>query len=45
MQFADGTKQDLNAPELIASPEKALKLIVVAVDLLSVGLIVHKLLN
>jgi hypothetical protein len=44
LQFADRTKQDLNAPELIASPEKALKLIVVAVDLLSIGLIVHKLL-
>jgi hypothetical protein len=44
LQFADRTKQDLNAPELIASPEKALKLIVIAVDLLSIGLIVHKLL-
>ena len=44
LQFADRTKQDLNAPELIASPERALKLIVVAVDLLSIGLIVHKLL-
>jgi hypothetical protein len=45
LQFADGPKQNLNAPELIASPEKALKLIVVAVDLLSIGLIVHKLLT
>ncbi len=45
LQFADRTKQNLNAPELIASPEKALKLIVVAVDLLSIGLIVHKLLT
>ena len=45
LQFADRTKQGLNAPELIASPEKALKLIVVAVDLLSIGLIVHKLLT
>jgi len=45
LQFAGRTKQDLNVPELIASPEKALKLIVVAVDLLSIGLIVHKLLT
>ena len=44
LQFADRTKQDLNAPELIASPEKALKLIVIAVDLLSIGLIIHKFL-
>jgi hypothetical protein len=44
LRFADRTKQDLEAPELVASPEKALKLIVVAVDLLSIGLIVHKLL-
>jgi len=44
LRFADRTKQDLKVPELIASPEKALKLIVVAVDLLSIGLIVHKLL-
>jgi len=44
LTFADRTKQNLNAPELIANPEKALKLIVVAVDLLSIGLIVHKLL-
>ena len=44
LQFADRTKRDLNAPELIANPEKALKLIVVSVDLLGIGLIVHKLL-
>jgi len=44
LQFAGRTKQDLNVHELIASPERALKLIVVAVDLLSIGLIVHKLL-
>jgi len=44
LQFADRSKQGLNATELIANPEKALKLIVVAVDLLSIGLIVHRLL-
>lgn len=43
--FGDGTKLNLTTAELIARPEKSLKLIVVAVDLLAVGLIVHKLLT
>ena len=43
MQLADGTKLSLNTAELIAKPEKALKLIVVAVDLLAIGLTIHKL--
>jgi hypothetical protein len=43
MQLADGTKLILNTAELIAKPEKALKLIVVAVDLLAIGLTIHKL--
>lgn len=44
MQVADNTKLKLTTAELIARPEKSLKLIVVAVDLLAIGLIVHKLL-
>ena len=43
MQLADGTKLSLNTAELIAKPERALKLIVVAVDLLAIGLTIHKL--
>jgi len=45
MQFADGTKSNLDAAHLIAKPEKSLKLIVVAVDLVGVGLTLHKLLS
>jgi hypothetical protein len=44
MRFADSTKLNLTTAELISRPEKALKLIVVAVDLVAVGLIIHKLL-
>jgi hypothetical protein len=44
MQLADGTKLSLNTAELIARPEKSLKLIVVAVDLLAIGLTIYKLL-
>lgn len=43
MRFADGTELSLTTAELIAGPEKSLKLIVVAVDLVAVGLIVRKL--
>jgi hypothetical protein len=43
MRFADGTNLNLTTEELIARPEKALKLIVVAVDVVAVGLIIHKL--
>lgn len=44
MRFVDNNKMDLNTAELIAKPEKALKLIVVAVDLTAIGLILHKFL-
>ncbi|HKZ41209.1 MAG TPA: hypothetical protein VJ044_09630 [Candidatus Hodarchaeales archaeon] len=44
VQFVDNTKLKLTTAELIARPEKALKLIVVAVDLLAIALIVYKLL-
>jgi hypothetical protein len=43
MQLANGTKLSLNTAQLIAKPEKSLKLIVVAVDLVGIGLTVHKL--
>lgn len=44
MRFADGTRQSMNTRQLLARPEKSLKLIVLAVDLMAIGLIVHKLL-
>ena len=44
IQFADSTELDLSTTALIAKPEKSLKLIVVAVDLVAVGLILYKLL-
>lgn len=44
MRFADNTKLNVSTTELIARPEKSLKLIVVAVDLLAIGLIIRKLL-
>lgn len=43
MRFADGTRQSMNTSQLLARPEKSLKLIVLAVDLLAIGLIVYKL--
>jgi hypothetical protein len=45
LQFADGTHQKMNTLELVARPEKALKLIVVAVDMTAIGLIVYRLLS
>lgn len=45
MHFADSTELDMNTTSLIARPEKALKLIVVIVDLLASGLIIHRLLT
>lgn len=45
MQFADSTELNLNTTGLIARPEKALKLIVVVVDLVACGLILHRLLT
>ena len=44
IRFADSTELDLSTTELIAKPEKSLKLIVVVVDLVAIGLILHKLL-
>jgi hypothetical protein len=44
LQFADDTHQSMNTIELVARPEKALKLIVVAVDMTAIGLIVYRLL-
>ena len=43
MRFTDGTRQSMNTHQLLARPEKSLELIVLAVDLLAIGLIVHKL--
>jgi hypothetical protein len=43
MQFSDNSRLRMNTAELIARPEKALKLIVVVVDLAALGLIVSKL--
>ena len=42
--FADGTHQRMNTLELIARPEKALKLIVVVVDMTAISLIAYRLL-
>ena len=44
LQFADGTHQSMSTVELVARPEKALKLIVVAVDAIAIGLIIYRLL-
>ena len=44
LQFADGTRQRMNTLELVAGPEKALKLIVVVVDMIAISLIAYRLL-
>jgi hypothetical protein len=44
MIFEDGTTLNMTTTQLIAKPEKCLKLIVVAVDLVAVGLILFRLL-
>jgi hypothetical protein len=44
IRFADSTELDLSTTELIAKPEKSLKLIVIVVDLVAIVLILHKLL-
>lgn len=44
IRFADETKLRLSTSELIGKPEKSLKMIVVAVDLVAIGLFVHRLL-
>jgi len=43
MRFQDGTQQAMNTLQLLARPERALKLIVIAVDLIAIGLIVYRL--
>jgi hypothetical protein len=42
VRFADDTRLSLKTAELIGKPERALKLIVVAVDLIAIGLTVHR---
>jgi len=44
LHFEDGTHQRMNTLELVAKPEKALKLIVLAVDIIAIGLITYRLL-
>jgi hypothetical protein len=44
MRFEDGTTLSVTTAQLIARPEKCLKLIVVAVDLVALGLIIFRLL-
>jgi len=44
LQFADGTQQNMSTPDLTARPEKALKLIVVVVDMVAIGLVAYRLL-
>ena len=44
LRFADGTRQRMNTLELAARPEKALKLIVVVVDVMAISLIAYRLL-
>ena len=43
IRFEDGTLQPLSTGGLIRNPEKALKMIVVAVDLLGIGLLIGRL--
>lgn len=45
MRFEDDTHVSLSTAALIKSPEKALKLIVIAVDLLGIGLLLGRLLG
>jgi len=44
LRFADGTHQGSSTLELVAKPEKALKLIVVVVDMLAISLVVYRFL-
>lgn len=44
MLFAGGDELVLNTAELVAKPEKSLKLIVLVVDLVALGLILHRFL-
>lgn len=45
MRFADGSRQAITTVQLLAKPERALKLIVVTVDLAALGLIAYRLLS
>jgi hypothetical protein len=44
LQFADGTHENMGTLELIARPEKALKLIVLVVDIIAIGFVAYRLL-
>ena len=44
LRFADGTRQTISTLELVARPEKALKLIVIVVDMTAISLIAYRLL-
>jgi len=44
MHFADGTRQNVTTLELTARPEKALKLIVLVVDMIAIGFVAYRLL-
>jgi hypothetical protein len=43
MRFADGSQEAIGTVQLLARPERALKLIVAAVDLIAIGLVVYRL--
>jgi hypothetical protein len=45
LQFVDGTHERMNTLELVARPEKALKLIVVFVDMIAISLVAFRLLH
>lgn len=45
MRFEDGSFVPISTPVLIRNPEKALKLIVIVVDLLGIGLLVVRVLG
>jgi hypothetical protein len=44
LRFADGTHQNMSTLELTARPEKALKLIVLVVDVIAIGFVAYRLL-
>jgi len=43
LKFGDGTSQRMSTRELVARPEKALKLIVIVVDVIAISLIAYRL--
>jgi hypothetical protein len=42
LEFADGTRQRMSTLELVARPEKALKLIVIVVDIVAISLLAYR---